>query len=73
MTTTKRRLNISLPPEIETAIKKLAKKNNIPEATEAARLLELAIQIEEDEIWNALAEQRDTRGAKFVSHRKAWA
>lgn len=73
MTTTKTRLNISLSPEIESAVKRLAKRDKIPQATKAAQLLKIALEIEEDQIWDTLASERDKKGAKFISHKKAWA
>lgn len=73
MTTTKTRLNISLSPEIESAVKRLAKRDKMPQATKATQLLKIALEIEEDQIWDALASERDKKGAKFISHKKAWA
>jgi predicted Zn-ribbon and HTH transcriptional regulator len=73
MPTTKKRLNVTLSPELEQIIKLLAERDDVPEATKAASLLKTAIEIEEDEILNKLAEARDTKGAKFISHEKTWA
>lgn len=72
MPTTKPRLNISLSDEMKIALRKLALRDRVPEATKAARLLEMALEIEEDQIWNALAKRRDAKKARFVSHRRAW-
>jgi len=30
------------------------------------------ITIDEDKKWNSLAEKRDTKDAKFISHAEAW-
>lgn len=73
MATTKKRINISLPEDIEISLKQLAVRDDVPEATKAIHLIKLAMEIDEDDIWNTLAEKRDTKGAKFVSHKKAWA
>lgn len=73
MPTLKKRLNISLSPEIELMVHQLAKRDQLPEATKASQLLQIAIEIEEDEIWDAITAQRDKKGAKFISHKKAWA
>lgn len=54
-------------------IKELAKRDKMPEATKAAELLRVALEIYEDQIWDKVAGQRDKRGVKFVSHKKAWA
>ena len=72
MSTTKKRINISLSKELEKTIEKLAKRDEVPEATKASELLRLAIEIEEDAIWNEIAKERDTKSARFVSHKKAW-
>ena len=73
MPTIKRRVNISISKPIEEALGKLARRDQVPEATKAAELLQLAIESEEDQIWDAIASARDTKKAKFVSHKKAWA
>ncbi|KKT82028.1 MAG: hypothetical protein A3B99_02235 [Candidatus Yanofskybacteria bacterium RIFCSPHIGHO2_02_FULL_44_12b] len=72
MSTTKTRINISLSDEIRRALASLAHRDHIPEATKAARLLEVALEVEEDQIWNRLAEKRDTNKASYSSHKKAW-
>lgn len=72
MPTTKHRLNISLPQHLDRALASLAERDDVPRATKAAELLEHALEIEEDEVWNAVAEKRDTRKARFVSSKKAW-
>lgn len=73
MPTLKKRLNISLAPEIESMVRQLAKRDQMPEATKAGQLLQVALEIEEDSAWDAIASQRDMKGSKFISHKKAWA
>ena len=73
MPTTKKRVNISLPKYLEDVLEKLAKRDQVPQATKATELLRLAIEIEEDQVLNSVASKRDVGGAKFVSHEKAWA
>lgn len=73
MPTLKKRLNMSLPEDIEEALSVLAKRDDMPQATKALYLIRVALEIEEDDLWNALAEKRDVKNAKFVSHDKAWA
>lgn len=72
MATSKRRINISLPKDVEISLKHLAARDNVPEATKAIYLIQLAMEIDEDDVWNKLAEKRDAKDAKFVSHKKAW-
>lgn len=73
MSTTKKRLNITLGSQLEEAITKVAKRDNVPTATKAAELLELALLIEEDMVWDILAKDREKDKTKFISHDKAWA
>ncbi|MBI2639120.1 hypothetical protein HYW83_06050 [Candidatus Peregrinibacteria bacterium] len=73
MPTTKKRINISLPADVEASLSKLAERDDMPQATKAVYLLKLAIEIDEDDVFNSVAAERDTKGAKFVSHKKAWA
>lgn len=72
MPTIKTRINISLSKEIRNALAKLARRDRVPQATKAARLLETALELEEDQIWDAIARQRDVRDARYVPHSKAW-
>ncbi len=72
MPTLKKRLNISLPREMDVLLKQLAKRDDLPQATKALHLLRLALEIEEDDVLNAFAEKRDKKGAKFISHKQAW-
>ena len=64
---------MSLPQDIDKALSALAERDDVPQATKALHLIQLALQIEEDDVWNAIAEMRDTKDAKFLSHEKAWA
>jgi len=73
MATIKRRLNVSLPKDVDLALSRIAERDQVPQATKAADLLRLALEIEEDVIWDQLAKNRDTNKTKFVSHNKAWA
>ncbi len=72
MPTLKKRLNMSLPADVDAALAALAERDDMPQATKALHLIKLALEIEEDEIWNAIAEKRDTKNAKFVSHEEFW-
>lgn len=72
MATTKSRINISLSDDTKEAISKLALRDQVPAATFAAHLIETALELEEDQVWEKLAKQRDTKNARFVSHEEAW-
>ena len=51
----------------------LAKRDQVPRVTKAVDLLKTALEIEEDRVWDMLASKRDTKSAKFIPHKKAWA
>lgn len=73
MSTTKKRINISLPSDIEIMLKKLSERDNVPQATKAIYLIKLGLEIDEDELWDKLAQKRDTLESKFIDHNDAWA
>ena len=68
----KTRINISLSEHVRQGLAKLAHRDRLPEATKAAHLLEMALEMEEDRVWDALAQSRDKKGVRFISHDKAW-
>ncbi len=72
MATLKNRINISVSKESDRALTALAKRDRVPLATKAAELLNLALEIEEDSAWDALARARDTRGVRFLTHEEVW-
>lgn len=72
MPTTNKRINITLQPDIERALARAAGRDQVPEATKATELIRVALEIEEDELWDAVAKERDRKQAKFVSHDDAW-
>lgn len=72
MPTSKKRIAITLPQEVEEMLSLLAKRDKVPMATKVIQLVRMALEIEEDAVWLAIAEERDTPDAKFISHEKAW-
>ena len=73
MATTKKRINISLPSNLDIMLSRIAKRDNIPQATKAVYLLGIALEIEEDIVLDKIAGGRDTKDARFLSHKQAWA
>lgn len=57
---------------MKTALTQLAKRDDMPTATKAERLLEIALELEEDQIWDQIAAERDKKGVRFVSHADAF-
>lgn len=73
MSTVKTRINVSLSDDINAALKKLAARDQVPTATKAERLLALALEIEEDEVWDSIASRRiKGKNIRYQSHRQAW-
>lgn len=72
MTTAKSRINISLPEEVREVLVQLAKRDQMPAATKAEHLLEIALELEEDQAWERVAAKRDTKAARFVPHEQAF-
>lgn len=73
MPTTKKRVNISLSSSMENILSSLAKRDQVPQATKAAELIRIAIELDEDQVFDSVALGRDMEKIKFVSHKKAWA
>ncbi len=72
MATKKKRINVSLPKKLYVFLQGIALRDEMPTATKAAELIGKALEIEEDEYFSKLAEERDTPDAEFVSHEEAW-
>lgn len=72
MPTSKKRLNITLPEDTEEILTLIAKRDKVPMATKAVQLLKVAIEIDEDEVWEKIVAERDTPDAKFISHEEMW-
>lgn len=72
MPTIKTRINMSVSDDIREMLRKVAKRDHVPEATKAARLLEIGLELEEDQVWDEIAGKRDKKGAHFIPHLRAW-
>ena len=72
MTTTKRRLNITLAPGVEKFITRIAKRDRVPEATKISELLKVSLLLEEDKALASLAEDRLKERGRKLTHREIW-
>lgn len=72
MATIKKRINISLPSSLDIMLSRIAKRDNIPQATKAVHLLGIALEIEEDMVFDKIARKRDVKNARFLIHKQAW-
>ena len=59
---------VSLPDDVETALLRLAHREGVPPATKAVYLIKLAIELDEDAVWDKIASERDQKNTKFLSH-----
>ncbi|MBI2630675.1 hypothetical protein HYW73_00465 [Candidatus Nomurabacteria bacterium] len=73
MPTVKSRINISVSSETKRILKHLARRDQMPTATKAERLLEMAMEMEEDIILSKIADERlAEKNIKWISHKNAW-
>ena len=72
MPTSKKRINVTLPDHIAIFLAQIALRDDVPQATKAAELLERAMEIEEDAFFSKAAEKRDKPNVRFVSHDDFW-
>lgn len=72
MSTAKSRINISLPDDVKQTLISIAKRDQMPAATKAARLIEIGMEVEEDDAWDKIAASRDRKSSVFHSHVKVF-
>lgn len=72
MATTKDRINISVSKDMRRALGLLARRDEVPEATKAADLLQIALEIEEDRYFSKLADERLKKNTKWLTHEEVW-
>ena len=73
MPTAKTRINVSLSDELNSALKKLAHRDQVPTATTAARLLAEALEIQEDEVLDRIASERGKmKKVRYLTHKEVW-
>ncbi|MBU4480498.1 hypothetical protein KKG48_03615 [Patescibacteria group bacterium] len=72
MSTIKKRINISISKSLDDILIKLSKRDQVPQATKACELLQLAVEMEEDSYFNKIASKRLKESTGFVSHEEAW-
>ncbi len=72
MATTKRRLNITLSPNVDKLISYIAKRDKVPEATKVSELLNISLMLEEDKAFTFLSEERLQEKGKKLTHKEVW-
>ncbi len=66
MPTTKKRINISVSKELDEALGRLAKRDQEPVATKVVKLLEEALELDEDRYLSAIADERLKKPVRWV-------
>ena len=73
MATTKERINISVSKGTRKMLRHLAKRDQVPEATKAAHLIMEALELEEDRMLSAIADERlKNHKGRWLSHEEVW-
>ncbi len=72
MPTTKKRINITVTDEVYDALGRLASERGQPVAGIGARLIEEALEYQEDIYFSRVADRRLGRKEKRIAHVKAW-
>lgn len=72
MPTSKKRLNITLSKQTALFLRHLSLRDDVPQATKAAELLEKALEMEEDEYFSAEADKRAAKDVGWMSHEAFW-
>lgn len=61
-----------MSPDLDRALSLVAKRDQVPEATKAAELLRLGMELEEDNVLERLASERYKTSRKRLSHKQVW-
>ena len=72
MPTTKKRLNVTLKKDTAIYLKKMALRDDVPEATKASQLIETALELEEDLHFSRIADNRLETMKGTISHKEFW-
>ena len=67
MPTTKARINLTVPADINEFLVALAKRDSTTISAKVMELIEIALDAEEDKVLGKLAEERDTEDAKWIA------
>lgn len=70
MPTKKKRLNVTLKKDIALYVREMAIRDDVPEATKAAELIEFALELEEDLYLSRIADEREAATKKWISLEK---
>lgn len=74
MPTTKTRINVTVPKEVEIAIQCLAKRDETSLSTKTLELIYQALELEEDAVLLKIAEAREkfAKRSDYLTHEEVW-
>ena len=72
MPTIKNRINLTVPRDLSLVLNRLAVRDDRSVSSKTLELIERALELEEDIVLQKVAENRDRKGVKFISHKSAW-
>ncbi len=72
MPTTKHRINITTSKSTEEILKLSAKRDGMSVAGKVTKLLEEALEREEDLLWVQLIKERTAKKVKLLTHKQVW-
>jgi hypothetical protein len=72
MPSTKHRINLTVPADLDRVLQRLAHRDETSISAKTLDLIKRAIEIEEDEKFLTIANQRDKSKGKYVAHTDAW-
>ena len=72
MPTIKSRINLTVPRDLSLVLNRLAVRDDRSVSSKTIELIERALELEEDIVLQKVAENRDRKGVKFISHKSAW-
>ncbi len=72
MATTKKRIPVTIPPDIEPLLNEFAHNHGLSLSHTIALLTRYGLELAEDEYFGKLADELDEKTTKFISHKKFW-
>ena len=72
MPTIKNRINLTVPRDLSLVLSRLAVRDDRSVSSKTLELIERALELEEDIVLQKVAENRDRKGVKYISHKSAW-
>lgn len=72
MPSSKTRINLTVPQDVERQLHRLAKRDDQSVARMALDLIRRALDTEEDGELLSVAQEREHSSGRFVSHARAW-